>query len=222
MSKPVGRTWRPPLPSPRPAEGPDSAEAARRVARVGRAAIPPASVLPKAQHRRSLPRCRCGDLTSGHLRGIGPRTRNLDPDPRRRSNRGSGAQNRPACAAILATRRLRPVPSQRFLALWSQAHTPSCSRQVTSTSIRMVKPGAASALRGHAPLRTDTLPLARTIPDRRIFTVVCGWLLVIALSADWPVLGRAASRASRQASGGSRSWPPRSDPTGWLPRRHRG
>jgi len=63
-----------------------------------------------------------------------------------------GAQNRPACAAIVATRRLRPVPSQRFLAPWSQAHTPSCSRQVTSTSIRMVKPGPASAPRGHAPL----------------------------------------------------------------------
>jgi hypothetical protein len=75
-----------------------------------------------------------------------------DPDPRRRSNRGSGAQNRPACAATAATRRLRPVPSQRFLALWSRAHTPSCSRQVTSTSIRMVKPGPASASRGHAPL----------------------------------------------------------------------
>ena len=77
-----------------------------------------------------------------------------------------GAQNRPACAAIAATRRLRPVPSQRFLALWSQAHTPSCSRQVTSTSIRMARPGPASAPRGHAPLRTDTLSLARTISDR--------------------------------------------------------
>jgi hypothetical protein len=78
-----------------------------------------------------------------------------------------GAQNRPACAAIAATRRLRLVPSQRFLPLWCQAHTPSCSRQVTSTSIRMVKPGPASAPRGHAPLRTDTLSLARTISDRR-------------------------------------------------------
>jgi hypothetical protein len=81
-----------------------------------------------------------------------------------------GAQNRPACAAIAATRRLRPVPSQRFLALWCQAHTPSCSRQVTSTSIRMVRPGPASAPRGHAPLRTDTLSLARTISDRRLRT----------------------------------------------------
>jgi hypothetical protein len=85
-----------------------------------------------------------------------------------------GVQNRPACAAIAATRRLRPVPSQRFLALWCQAHTPSCSRQVTSTSIRMVKPGPASAPRGHAPLRTDTLSLARTISDRRVFTSLRG------------------------------------------------
>ena len=82
-----------------------------------------------------------------------------------------GAQNRPACAAIAAARRLRPVPSQRFLALWRQAHTPSCSRQVTSTSISMVKPGPASAPRGHAPLRTDTMSLARTISDRRLFAV---------------------------------------------------
>ena len=79
-----------------------------------------------------------------------------------------GPQNRPACAAIAATQRVRPVPSQRFLALWCQAHTPSCSRQVTSTSIRMVKPGPASAPRGHAPLRTDILSLARTISDRRV------------------------------------------------------
>jgi hypothetical protein len=79
-----------------------------------------------------------------------------------------GAQNRPACAAIVATRRLRPVPSQRFVALWCQAHTPSCGRQVTSTSVRMVIPGPAGAPRGHAPLRTDTLSLARTISDRLI------------------------------------------------------
>src|SRR4029077_16624104 len=37
-----------------------------------------------------------------------------DPDPRRRSSRGSGAQNRPACAATAATRRLRVVRSQRL------------------------------------------------------------------------------------------------------------
>jgi len=54
-----------------------------------------------------------------------------------------GAQNRPACTAIAATRRLRPVPSQRFLALWCQAHTLSCSRQVTSTSTQhgQTRPG---------------------------------------------------------------------------------
>jgi len=95
-----------------------------------------------------------------------------------------GAQNRPACAAIAATRRLRPVPSQRFLALWSQAHTPSCSRQVTSTSIRMARPGPASAPRGHAPLRTDTLSLARTISDRRIFARCDVWDSGAAQSAD--------------------------------------
>jgi hypothetical protein len=109
---------------------------------------PPASVFPRAQHRRvSAP---TQDAASSYpdtyaATGAEPGTWK-DPDPRRRSNRGSGAQNRPACAATAATRRLRPVPSQRFLAPWSQAHTPSCSRQVTSTSVRMVKPGPASAL----------------------------------------------------------------------------
>ena len=56
-----------------------------------------------------------------------------------------------------------------LLALWSQAHMPSCNRQVTWTSIRMAEPGPASAPRGHAPLQTGTLSLARTISDRRIF-----------------------------------------------------
>jgi len=44
--------------------------------------------------------------------GPGPGTWK-DPDPRRRSSRGSGAQKRPACPAMAATRRLRAVPSQR-------------------------------------------------------------------------------------------------------------
>jgi len=76
--------------SPRPAGGPDAAEAARRVAQAGRAAI-----------RRQNPSSRgCGTedlcldaagLHSGHLRGIGPEPGTWkDPDPRRRSSRGSG------------------------------------------------------------------------------------------------------------------------------------
>jgi hypothetical protein len=54
------RTWRPPL--PRPAGGPHAAEAARRVARAGRAANRgqhPSSL--RARHGRSLPWC--GKLT---------------------------------------------------------------------------------------------------------------------------------------------------------------
>ena len=76
-----------------------------------------------------------------------------DPDPRRRSNRGSGGLRlrlpvwpwrlRDACGVS----RLN-----HFLALWSQAHMPSCNRQVTSTSVHMAKPGSASAPRAHAPL----------------------------------------------------------------------
>ena len=115
-----------------------------------------------------------------------------------------GAQNRPACAAIAATRRLRPVPSQRFLALWSQAHTPSCSRQVTSTSIRMAKPGPASAPHGHAPLQTGTLSLARTISDRRIRMPTEGIGICDSGRADAPVLA-----SSRQAIDATPSWPDR-------------
>jgi len=45
--------------------------------------------LPRARHGRPLPRC--GELTSGTPREIGPRTGTWkDPDPRRRSSRGSG------------------------------------------------------------------------------------------------------------------------------------
>jgi len=54
------RTWRPPL--PRPAGGPDAAEAARRVGQAGRAAIRrqhPSSL--RARRGRSLPWC--GELT---------------------------------------------------------------------------------------------------------------------------------------------------------------
>ena len=157
------------LHSPRPAESPDSAEAARRVARVGRAAIRSQHPFSRGRRTEALcPRAGAASLHPDTYAASGPEPGTWkDPDPRRRSSRGSGAQNRPACAAIAVTRRLRLVPSQRFLALWCQAHTPSCSRQVTSTSIRMVKPGPAGAPRGHAPLRTDTLSLARTISERR-------------------------------------------------------
>jgi hypothetical protein len=63
--------------SPRPAEGPDSAQK-QHAGTLELDAQPSAatSVLPRAQHRRSLPRY--VELTSGHLRGIGPRTSNLE------------------------------------------------------------------------------------------------------------------------------------------------
>jgi hypothetical protein len=170
----VGRIWRPPLPAAR--RGPriahkqhaglfelDAQPSAASI-RLPEGAAPKVSACPSAGAASSHP-----DTYAAS--GTAPGTWK-DPDPRRRSNRGSGAQNRPACAAIAATRRLRPGPSQRFLALWSQAHTPSCSRQVTSTSIRMVKPGPASVPRRHAPLRTDALSLARTISDRRFVNLL--------------------------------------------------
>jgi hypothetical protein len=91
------------------------AEAARRVARAGRAAIRrqhPSSL--RARRGRSLPWC--GELTF--------RTPTRHRAPNQQPGRilipgdgaagDQGAQNRPACPAMAATRRLRPVPSQRL------------------------------------------------------------------------------------------------------------
>jgi hypothetical protein len=145
------RTWRPPL--PRPAGGPDAAEAARRVARAGRAAIRrqhPSS--PRARRGRSLPWC--GELTfrtpARHRAPNQQLIRILIPGDGAAGDQE--AQNRPACPAMAVTRRLRPVPSQRLPGAMSQAYMSSCNRQVTSTSIHMARPGPASVPRGHAPL----------------------------------------------------------------------
>jgi hypothetical protein len=107
------RTWRPPL--PRPAGGPDAAEAARRVARAGRAAIRrqhPSSL--RARRGRSLPRC--GELT--FRTPTRHRAPNQEPGriliPGDGAAGDQGAQNRPVCPAMAATRRLWPVPSQRL------------------------------------------------------------------------------------------------------------
>ena len=70
--------------------------------------------LSEARQGRSLPRY--GELAfraPARHRGLEPGTWK-DPDPRRRSSRGSGAQHRPACPAMAATRRLRAIPSQRL------------------------------------------------------------------------------------------------------------
>ena len=64
-----------------------------------------------------------------------------------------GAQNRPACPAMAANATPAGLSGLNdLLALWSQAHMPSCKRQVTSTSVHMAKPGSARGPRGHAPL----------------------------------------------------------------------
>jgi hypothetical protein len=75
---------------PRPAGGPDGAEAARRVAQAGRATIRRRS--PSSRGRGTEGLClRAASSHSGHLRGIGPEPGTWkDPGPRRRSRRGSG------------------------------------------------------------------------------------------------------------------------------------
>jgi hypothetical protein len=94
--------------------GPDGAKAARRVAQAGRAAI--CRQNPSSRGRGSEGLCLgAASLHPGRLRGIGPPNR----EPGRILIPGDGAagdqeaQNKPACPAMAATRRLRPVPSQR-------------------------------------------------------------------------------------------------------------
>ncbi len=136
-----------------PAESADSAEAARRVAQAGRATIrsqQPSSL--RARRGRSLPWC--GELTfrapTRHRAPNQQPGRTLIPGDGAAGDQG--AQNRPVCLAM-ALRDARGLSRLNdFLALWSQAHMPSCNRQVTSTSIHMAKPGPASVPRGHAPL----------------------------------------------------------------------
>jgi hypothetical protein len=138
--------------STRPAGAPDGAEAARRVARGGRAAIDRQHPSSRGRGAEGL-RPGAASLHSGHFRGTGAPNRG----PGRTLIPGDGAagdqraQNRPACPAM----RLRDacgLSRNDFLALWSQAHLPSCNRQVTSTSIHMARPGPATAPRSHAPL----------------------------------------------------------------------
>jgi hypothetical protein len=152
MPKPVrARTWRPPLPS------------ARRGPRRRRSSTPgcsswtrnhpqPAASSLRARRGRSLPWC--GELT------FRAPTRHRAPNqqPGRILIPGDGAAGDQGLRIGLPARpwRLRDACGlsrlNDFLALWSQAHMPSCNRQVTSTSIHMAKPGPASVSRGHAPL----------------------------------------------------------------------
>jgi hypothetical protein len=90
MPKPVrARTWRPPF--PRAAGGPDAAEAARRgCSSWTRSHPPPASVLPqRAAWKVSASVWRAHIPDTCAASGPGSATWK-DPDPRRRSSRGSG------------------------------------------------------------------------------------------------------------------------------------
>jgi hypothetical protein len=106
---------------------------------------------PSSRGRRTEGACLgAAGLHSGHLRspGLEPGTRK-DPDPRRRSSRGSGPQNRPARPATVATRRMRPVPSTTS---WRYGLSRTCRLVTTTTFIHMARPGPVSAPRGHPPL----------------------------------------------------------------------
>ena len=113
---------------------------------------PPESVFPRARHGRFVPRS--SELAFQDTSAVsGP---NREPGriliPGDGAAGDQGAQNRPACPAMAARDACGLSRLNDLLALWSQAHMPSCNWQVTSTSIRMAEPGSDSAPRGHAPL----------------------------------------------------------------------
>ena len=130
---------------------------------------PLASVFPRARHGRSL--SRCGELTFR----TPTRHRAPNQEPGRILIPGDGAAGDQEAPNRLAYPTWRPRDAcslschNDFLTPWSQSHTPSCNRQAKSTSIHVAKPGPANAPRGHSPLQTDKLSLARTISDRRLF-----------------------------------------------------
>jgi hypothetical protein len=136
---------------------------ARRAARRRRSSTPgysswtrshpaPASVFPEGVARKVSASMRRAHIPDTYA-ASGPESGTWkDPDPRRRSSRGIRGSEWACPPGNGATRHPRPVPSQRLPGAWSQAHMPSCNRQVTSTSIHMAKEGPASAPRGHAPL----------------------------------------------------------------------
>ena len=113
---------------------------------------PPESVFPRARHGRSLPRC--GELAFRDTYAVSGPNR----EPGRTLIPGDGAAGDQGLRIGLPARqwRLRNACGlsrlNDFLALWSQAHLPSCNRQVASTSIHMARPGPATAPRSHAPL----------------------------------------------------------------------
>ena len=83
--------------SPRPAGGPDAAEAARRVARAGRAALRRQHpFLPESAARKVSASVRRAHIPDTYA-ASGPGSATWkDPDPRRRSSRGSGGSEQ-AC-----------------------------------------------------------------------------------------------------------------------------
>jgi len=113
---------------------------------------PPASVLPESAARKvSAP------VRRAHIR-TPARHRAPDQQPGRILIPGDGAAGDQGLRTGLPARqwRLRDARGlsrlNYFLALWSQAHLPSCSRQVTSTSIYIAQPGRLALPRRHALL----------------------------------------------------------------------
>ena len=164
--------WRPPLPA-----GAETAQK-RKAGLLKLDAQPsaPESVFPRARHGRSLPRS--GELAFRETYAAsGP---NREPGRIRRLRISLPARQwrlRDACGLS----RLDDL-----VALWSQAHMPSCNRQVTSTSVHMAKPGSASA-----PSRSRTAIIGHIVfgsnnfrsPNRRgLIAMLVAWAVACRLS----------------------------------------
>jgi hypothetical protein len=176
------------------AGGPDGAEAARRVARAGRAAICRQNPSSRGHGTEgSLPRC--GELTS--------RTRTRHRAPNREPGRipvpGDGAAGDQGLRTGMPARRWRLRDAcglsrlNDFLALWPPAHLPSCNGGHIDLG-HMAEPGSATAPRGPCRIGYCRL-LALWRSDWRAYCLV---LAGMGTDAD----GRVAVRAIWVAGGG--------------------
>ena len=200
------RTWRPPLPPP--AGCPDAAEAARRVTRAGRAAIRrqnPSSL--RAWHGRSLPRC--GELTfRTPTRHRAPESGTWkDPDPRRRSSRGSGGSEK-AC-----------LPGNGGYA------TPAaCPVSTTSWRYGLRRTCRLVTGRSHRPRSTwpNQARLALLAVTHRYKRTHCLWLEQFQIADSARLTSAIGRRATARRLSGSGRRRPERRPTGWGRNSRRG
>ena len=164
---------------------------------------PPESVFRRARHGRSLRRC--GELAFRTLTRHRARTRSLEGSRSLATEQpGSGAQNRPACPAMAATRRLRAVPPQRS----PSAMVPGAPAVLEPAGhidpVHMARlgwrsPRSPTAIIGHIVFGSNNFrsPIVPTSEQRRFGVPQARHCPYGRLDADPPVLRALARSSSR-------------------------